>query len=105
MRLDSGWQRVIITMVSGGTELVPMELDKVRAGPPLAAVMKRRRSWGDSELLGSNTDDTTDTSSEQDEASSLRSSWSLVSHSDRSLTQPQLELQGNTLVLYCMFGC
>ncbi|KAG7229009.1 hypothetical protein INR49_013242 [Caranx melampygus] len=63
-------------MVSGGKALGPTELDKVRAGPPLA-VMKRRRSWGDSELLESNTEDTTD-NSEQDEASSLRSSWSLV---------------------------
>lgn len=79
-------------MVSGGKAQDPKELDKVRAGPPLA-VMKRRRSWGDSELLGSNTEDTTD-NSEQDEASSLRSSWSLVSHGDRSLSQSQVELEG-----------
>ncbi|XP_054479250.1 phosphatidate phosphatase LPIN2 isoform X1 [Anoplopoma fimbria] len=38
--------------------------------------MKRQRSWGDRELLGSNTDDNTD-NSEQDE-SSLRLSWSLA---------------------------
>ncbi|XP_022613995.1 phosphatidate phosphatase LPIN2-like isoform X2 [Seriola dumerili] len=53
-----------------------MEVDKVRAGTPLT-VMKRPRSWGDSELLGSNTEDSTD-NSEQDEALSLRSSWSLA---------------------------
>ncbi|GLD50916.1 phosphatidate phosphatase LPIN2-like isoform X1 [Lates japonicus] len=39
--------------------------------------MKRQRSWGDRELLGSNTEDNTD-NSEQDESSSLRSSWSLA---------------------------
>ncbi|XP_037643899.1 phosphatidate phosphatase LPIN2 isoform X2 [Sebastes umbrosus] len=39
--------------------------------------MKRQRSWGDRELLGSNTDDNTD-NSEQDESSSLRLSWSLA---------------------------
>ncbi|KAM3604793.1 uncharacterized protein V6R79_016236 [Siganus canaliculatus] len=39
--------------------------------------MKRQRSWGDRELLGNYTDDTTD-NSEQDESSSLRSSWSLA---------------------------
>ncbi|XP_017266514.1 phosphatidate phosphatase LPIN2 isoform X2 [Kryptolebias marmoratus] len=38
--------------------------------------MKRQRSWGNWELLGSNTEDNTD-NSEQDE-SSLRSSWSLA---------------------------
>ncbi|XP_028987251.1 phosphatidate phosphatase LPIN2 isoform X2 [Betta splendens] len=35
--------------------------------------MKRQRSWGDTELLGSNTDN-----SEQDESSSQRLSWSLA---------------------------
>lgn len=40
--------------------------------------MKRRRSWEDGELLTSNTEDNTD-QSEQDESSSLRSPWSLVS--------------------------
>ncbi|XP_040910382.1 phosphatidate phosphatase LPIN2 isoform X1 [Toxotes jaculatrix] len=40
-------------------------------------VMKRRRSWEDRGLLGSNTEDNTD-NSEQDESSSLRSSWSLA---------------------------
>ncbi|XP_070700852.1 phosphatidate phosphatase LPIN2 [Pempheris klunzingeri] len=39
--------------------------------------MKRQRSWGDGEYLGSNTEDNTD-NSEQDESSSLRSSWSLA---------------------------
>ncbi|XP_030016197.1 phosphatidate phosphatase LPIN2 isoform X2 [Sphaeramia orbicularis] len=39
--------------------------------------MKRQRSLGDMELLGSNTEDNTD-NSEQDESSSLRSSWSLA---------------------------
>ncbi|KAM4557235.1 phosphatidate phosphatase LPIN2 isoform 2-T2 [Fundulus diaphanus] len=39
--------------------------------------MKRQRSWGNWELLGSNTEDTTD-NSEPDESSSLRSSWSLA---------------------------
>ncbi|XP_038573610.1 LOW QUALITY PROTEIN: phosphatidate phosphatase LPIN2 [Micropterus salmoides] len=39
--------------------------------------MKRHRSWGDRELLGSNTEDNTD-NSEQDESLSLRSSWSLA---------------------------
>ncbi|XP_071347571.1 phosphatidate phosphatase LPIN2 isoform X2 [Trachinotus anak] len=53
-----------------------MEVGKVRAGAPLK-VMKRPRSWGDGEILGSNTEDTTD-NSEQDESSSLRSSWSLA---------------------------
>lgn len=40
--------------------------------------MKRPRSWDDGELLSSNTEDNTD-QSEQDESSSLRSPWSLVS--------------------------
>ncbi|KAM4551316.1 phosphatidate phosphatase LPIN2 isoform 2-T2 [Odontesthes bonariensis] len=39
--------------------------------------MKRQRSWGNWELPGSNTEDNTD-NSEQDESSSLRSSWSLT---------------------------
>ncbi|XP_045909000.1 phosphatidate phosphatase LPIN2 isoform X1 [Micropterus dolomieu] len=39
--------------------------------------MKRHRSWGDREFLGSNTEDNTD-NSEQDESLSLRSSWSLA---------------------------
>ncbi|XP_024129771.1 phosphatidate phosphatase LPIN2 isoform X1 [Oryzias melastigma] len=39
--------------------------------------MKRQRSWGNWELRESNTEDTTD-NSEQDESSSLRSSWSLT---------------------------
>ncbi|KAF6733942.1 Phosphatidate phosphatase LPIN2 [Oryzias melastigma] len=39
--------------------------------------MKRQRSWGNGELRESNTEDTTD-NSEQDESSSLRSSWSLT---------------------------
>ncbi|XP_030608639.1 phosphatidate phosphatase LPIN2 isoform X2 [Archocentrus centrarchus] len=39
--------------------------------------MKRQRSWGNRELQGSNTEDSTD-NSEQDESSSLRSSWSLA---------------------------
>uniref|UniRef100_A0A8C6NT90 phosphatidate phosphatase n=1 Tax=Nothobranchius furzeri TaxID=105023 RepID=A0A8C6NT90_NOTFU len=39
--------------------------------------MKRQRSWGNWDLLGSNTEDNTD-SSEQDESSSLKSSWSLT---------------------------
>ncbi|KAM9349370.1 phosphatidate phosphatase LPIN2 [Symphorus nematophorus] len=39
--------------------------------------MKRQRPWRDRELLGSNTEDNTD-NSEQDEPSSLRSSWSLA---------------------------
>ncbi|XP_035025636.1 phosphatidate phosphatase LPIN2 isoform X1 [Hippoglossus stenolepis] len=39
--------------------------------------MKRSRSWGGRELLGSNTEDNTD-NSEQDESLSLRSSWSLA---------------------------
>ncbi|XP_039999065.1 phosphatidate phosphatase LPIN2 isoform X2 [Xiphias gladius] len=38
--------------------------------------MKRPRSWGDRDLLGSNTEDTDN--SEQDESTSLRSSWSLA---------------------------
>lgn len=62
--------------------MVPVEypeVGKVRAGAPLT-VMKRQRSWGDRELLGSNTEDNTD-NSEQDESLSLRSSWSLVSQS------------------------
>lgn len=37
-------------------------------------VMQKQRSCGDIELLGNNTDN-----SEQDESSSLRLSWSLVS--------------------------
>ena len=60
--------------------MVPVEypeVGKVRTGAPLTE-MKRQRSWGDRELLGSNTEDNTD-NSEQDESSSLRSSWSLVS--------------------------
>uniref|UniRef100_A0A3P8PRK8 phosphatidate phosphatase n=1 Tax=Astatotilapia calliptera TaxID=8154 RepID=A0A3P8PRK8_ASTCA len=40
-------------------------------------VMKRPRSWGNRELLGSNTEDNTD-NSEQDEPSSQRSSWFLA---------------------------
>ncbi|CAI5640790.1 unnamed protein product [Oreochromis niloticus] len=40
-------------------------------------VMKRQRSWGNRELLGSNTEDNTD-NSEQDEPSSQRSSWFLA---------------------------
>ncbi|XP_047446384.1 phosphatidate phosphatase LPIN2 isoform X2 [Mugil cephalus] len=39
--------------------------------------MKRQRSWGNWELVESNTDDNTD-NSEQDESSSPRSSWSLA---------------------------
>ncbi|XP_056148515.1 phosphatidate phosphatase LPIN2 [Lampris incognitus] len=39
--------------------------------------MKRLRSWGDMESLGSNTEDNTD-NSEQDDSPSLRSSWSLA---------------------------
>lgn len=54
-----------------------LEVGKVRAGAP-QTVMKRQRSWGDREHLDSNTEDTTD-SSEQDDSSSLKSSWSLVS--------------------------
>lgn len=60
--------------------MVPVEypeVGQVRAGA-LLTVMKRQRSWGDRELLGSNTEDNTD-NSEQDESPSLRSSWSLVS--------------------------
>lgn len=52
-------------------------LGKVRASAP-QTVMKRSRSFGDRQLLRSNTEDNTD-NSEQDESSSLRSSWSLVS--------------------------
>lgn len=60
--------------------MVPVEypeVGKVRAGAPLI-VMKRQRSWGDRELLESNTEDNTD-NSEHEDSSSLRSSWSLVS--------------------------
>ncbi|XP_053186404.1 phosphatidate phosphatase LPIN2 isoform X1 [Scomber japonicus] len=39
--------------------------------------MKRQRSWGDREHLDSNSEDTTD-NSEQDDSSSLKSSWSLA---------------------------
>ncbi|XP_044077043.1 phosphatidate phosphatase LPIN2 isoform X2 [Siniperca chuatsi] len=59
--------------------MVPVEypeVGKVKAGAPLP-VMKRQRSWGHRELLGSNTEDNTD-NSEQEESSSLRSSWSLA---------------------------
>ncbi|KAE8290746.1 Phosphatidate phosphatase LPIN2 [Larimichthys crocea] len=51
-------------------------LGKVRASAA-QTVMKRSRSFGDRELLRSNTEDNTD-NSEQDESSSLRSSWSLA---------------------------
>lgn len=41
--------------------------------------MKRRRPWGDMDLLGSNTGEDT---SEQDDSCSQKSSWSLVSLGD-----------------------
>ncbi|XP_029379939.1 phosphatidate phosphatase LPIN2 isoform X2 [Echeneis naucrates] len=53
--------------------MVPVDVGEERAGAP-RIVMKRQRSW---ELLGSNTEDATD-HSEQDEPSSLKSSWSLT---------------------------
>lgn len=101
MRLESGWQGVVIVIICGGKTLVPVEypeVGKVRAGAP-PSVMKRPRSWGDRDLLGSNTEDTDN--SEQDESTSLRSSWSLVSHNDRSLGQSQLEHE-YLLHLYCL---
>lgn len=51
-------------------------MDKAGADA-LLMVMKRQRSWGNRELLGSNTEDNTD-NSEQDEPSSQRSSWFLA---------------------------
>lgn len=56
--------------------MVQVEYLKVEKGRASAKEMKRQRSWGDKDLLGSNTEDTTDNS---DESLSLRSSWSLVS--------------------------
>lgn len=81
LRLGLGWQGSII-IVWGSKTRVLLEYPEVgheRVGAPLTA-MKRQRSWGDSELLASNTEDNTD-QSEQEESSSLRSSWSLVSQS------------------------
>lgn len=82
LRLGLGWQGSIMIIVWGRKTRVLLEYPEVgheRVGTRLT-VMKRQRSLGDSELLASNTEDTTD-QSEQEESSSLRSSWSLVSQS------------------------
>lgn len=93
-RLDSGWQAFIIIGTRGREIQVPPEYHEIwqGTGTPLMT-MKRQRSGGDLELLGTSTEDNTD-SSEQDE-SSLRSSWFLVSRrSQQVLAQVVSCLEG-----------
>nr|XP_046264906.1 phosphatidate phosphatase LPIN2 isoform X2 [Scatophagus argus] len=81
--------------------MVPLEYHEAGSGAPLTA-MKRQSSWGGRELLGSHTEDITDYS-EQDESSSLRSSWSLLLESRATKIQADTmnyvgQLAGQVLV-------
>lgn len=76
LRLDSECQGEIFIIIWGSRTLVMVDypwVGKIGACA-LPKVRQRQRSCGDMELLGNYTDN-----SEQDESSSLRLSWSLVS--------------------------